>query len=134
MGRPRVWRRSFPEAGAEFVEEEAGDFGGCGFGEFEFGGEDVGVVDDEEVGGLEVVGEVVEVFVVDGVGRFFVDEEAGVVARGGGVGGDEGGGGGGSRDRTSAWGGSAVDRCFGTVMPGNDSAAGGGVAFGRTSL
>lgn len=65
-----------PAARTFFVEEQAGDGGAGGLLQFELGGDDAGVVDDEEVGREEVLREVVEVAVLDMAGGAVVDEEA----------------------------------------------------------
>jgi hypothetical protein len=58
----------------------------------EAGGDDLGVVEDEEVGGVEEAGEVGDVVVGEGLGFAAKEEKAGRVARVGGLGGDGGGG------------------------------------------
>jgi hypothetical protein len=58
----------------------------------EAGGDDLGVVEDEEVLGVEEAGEVPDEVVGEGLGFAAKEEKAGGVARVGGLGGDGAGG------------------------------------------
>jgi hypothetical protein len=55
----------------------------------EAGGDDAGIVEDEDVASLEKIGEVLELTVFDLAGVAMEDEEAGLIAAGGGLLGDQ---------------------------------------------
>ena len=70
-----------PLAGGLLLDEQAGDEGAGGFEQFELGGDDAGIVDDQQIGGEEIFGEIVEMTVLDFAGGDVIDQQAGVVAR-----------------------------------------------------
>ena len=90
-----------PPARAGFLEKE--EFRAV-LGADQAGGDDLGVVEDEEVVGLEQVGQIPDLMVLKGLGMTIEDKEAGRVAGVSGLGGDPIGGQGVGKKGGEGWG------------------------------